>query len=949
MNRHGLRVLLALTALFGAQAFAAPAAHAVGEQVGKIKGRVTDAESTVGLPGVTVTARSPALIGGGRTVMTSDDGRYDLVNLPPGSYTVELSYPGATPVLRQVRVQAGETAPLNVAFTPEATGIENVSVVEQRPITTPDSAQTGATIGADTTRRIPTGRSYQDVAQLVPGVSGGDNPNITGGLEIQNRYLIDGLDITDPVTGTFSANLNFDSIGQVQVLTGGMEAQYNSLGGVINVITKGGSEEFHADASLYANHQKLSAKGAYGANLYDDRQPFNDIETGPNKSYQVNVNVGGPLLHQKLWYNATYELRTGSSSPLPGPPLGAPPYNIQHAAESSVVHLLRLKLTWAPAPAHRVTFTASADPGHFDNVQDSAEKNAFLGVAEQRQNQGGGFMIGTWDWFLGENLNTSLQAGFQVNTIENGPQGRLGDIDTTGCEQFTAMDNCKYDPKRAQHFNLVDSTLWYQGGGYDKDRRWTVQIDPSVSFRKKWYGLHDAKAGFQTRVNYRTEDFEVPGRYTYTDNTDAQLPLDQGLCDPATPMGQLGCFRQTEQPAYSVSETAFSLGFFVQDRWWTPLTWLTVVPGLRFDYGRTNDRNGRTVSSLAGFGPRLALVADITEDGRNVVSVAYGRANEVLSLLPVAYIDSAEAATTIEREWDPTTKGFTRLISKSGGPGGLVIDPNLTTPHTDEVTVSARRQIFTSTKVGLDYTWKRISNVWDAIEINQIWDPSGSRVIDWVDKTKMNQAISLYTTPDANHRTYQGFSLLAEGQPTSNWDFAASYTLSWTYGPGRTEFGQISSISQFDNPRNARYFDGFLPEDTRHLMKGFAAYRIGRFNLGTTFTYQTGTPLTKRFYNTQNGDYTRYRSPFGTEPGMGNDIKEVSEFRLPDYARTDVRLTYEVWHDQRSQRVTLIADVFNVLDARTPVAVTTTDVMRFGGVASRQSPLRVQLAVNYLY
>src|SRR5205814_1964091 len=175
--------------------------------------------------------------------------------------------------------------------------------------------------------------------------------------------------------------------------------------------------------------------------------------------------------------------------------------------------------------------------------------------------------------------------------------------------------------------------------------------------------------------------------------------------------------------------------------------------------------NGRTVSSLFGIGPRLAAIADITQDGRNVVSAAYGRANEVLSLLPVAYIDSNEAALTIEREWDPMTKSFSRLVSQTGGPGGLVIDDKLSTPHTDEITLSARREIFTSTKLGLDYTWKRISNVWDAIEINQIWDPSGSRVVDWVDPKKKNQAISRYTTPDGNHRTYQGFSLYAEGQP----------------------------------------------------------------------------------------------------------------------------------------------------------------------------------------
>ena len=58
--------------------------------------------------------------------------------------------------------------------------------------------------------RLPTARSYQGSAQLVPGVSGGANPNVKGGFFRSNRYLVDGLDVTDPVTNTFSMNIPFE-------------------------------------------------------------------------------------------------------------------------------------------------------------------------------------------------------------------------------------------------------------------------------------------------------------------------------------------------------------------------------------------------------------------------------------------------------------------------------------------------------------------------------------------------------------------------------------------------------------------------------------------------------------------------------------------------------------------------------------------------------------------
>ena len=83
------------------------------------------------------------------------------------------------------------------------------------------------------------------------------DPNIKGATLLHNRYLVDGLDITDPVTNTFSANINFDSIASVEVLTGGMEAQYNSLGGIINLISVGGGNDWHFDSSFYINNQAL--------------------------------------------------------------------------------------------------------------------------------------------------------------------------------------------------------------------------------------------------------------------------------------------------------------------------------------------------------------------------------------------------------------------------------------------------------------------------------------------------------------------------------------------------------------------------------------------------------------------------------------------------------------------------------------------------------------------
>jgi hypothetical protein len=549
-------------------------ARAAGEPVGRIRGIVRESGTNTPLPAVTISADGPNLLGGARMVLTDEEGRYVIPDLPPGPYVVEFSYAGVEPTKRRVVVRQGEALPLDVDWQLTAVGVEAVSVVEKRQMTRPDSTTTGTVVDAKTMNRLPTARSYQGSAQLVPGVTGGGNPNVKGGFFRSNRYMVDGLDVTDPVTNTFSMNIPFESMQGVEIQTGGMDAQQNALGGVINVLTLGGSDEFHANASIYANHYKLSQTGVYGSNLYEYKLPLNPDEVGPTQSYQLSLNVGGPIVKRKLWFRATYDLRLAENSPVKLAPLGAAPYNIQHPPGNSANHLAGFRLSYAPANLHRIWLSTNFSPGSFNNTNGG---NATLGPAENHQNQNAIFGVLGWDWFLSGNVNTQLQAGYLYELIEVGPQGWLGKIDTRGCELFPA-EVCAYDRNRPSHTNLVDNTGWYNGGAYQNDKRWRVQLDPTVTIRGTGFGQHEVKFGIQSQFNYRTRVIQTPGGQTYSDNSAARLPLHEGLCNPMDNANG-ACFRRTDSEDVDVKEKAFGIGFFAQDRWWTPIEQITVIPG----------------------------------------------------------------------------------------------------------------------------------------------------------------------------------------------------------------------------------------------------------------------------------------------------------------------------------------------------------------------------------
>ena len=187
--------------------------------------------------------------------------------LPPGSYRVVFTLEGLGAETRDgVVVNLGRDTTLDVAI--RATATDTIEVVAEAVTVDTTSANLGHNLDVRAIETLPTGRNYSSIVQVTPGVSSDANPEnsrqstitVYGSSGAENSFFIDGVNTTGVEYGFQGKELNFEFIQAIDVKTGGYEAEYGrSTGGVINVITKSGGNEFHGDVFGYFDDDSLQA------------------------------------------------------------------------------------------------------------------------------------------------------------------------------------------------------------------------------------------------------------------------------------------------------------------------------------------------------------------------------------------------------------------------------------------------------------------------------------------------------------------------------------------------------------------------------------------------------------------------------------------------------------------------------------------------------------------
>ncbi|MFC2173587.1 carboxypeptidase regulatory-like domain-containing protein, partial [Acidobacteriota bacterium] len=382
----GLLMLLIVPALLYGQ-----------ELTGNLKGVVTDPDG-LALPGVTVTIESPQLLGGPKVAYTDENGKYRFLALAPGIYGMTVEMDGFQIQERKQQViHVGKATSIDFSLQLE-TMAEQMIVTGETPVVDREETGVAHNVSQQILEDIPMGRSYQSVIGLLPGVkstTSGGNPSVHGGSQRNNQYLIDGVDTTDPVTGTFGTNFTFDAVQDIQYATAGYLPEYGQvLGAVTNIVTKSGGNKLSGSAIFNTFQPSMRAEHS---------DPIKQEVVTQRTDYELSTTIGGPVKKDKIWYYGVFTYKDINDE--------KEALDFNHAW---TIYYWLGKLTSQVGQNGRFTFQAFGDPYYEKN------ENFTLAWNEQsnpEREQGGSKFSGHYTWALSPNAFLEMKAYYNQSLL----------------------------------------------------------------------------------------------------------------------------------------------------------------------------------------------------------------------------------------------------------------------------------------------------------------------------------------------------------------------------------------------------------------------------------------------------------------------------------------------------------------------------------------------------
>jgi len=945
----GLFGLLALLLALSAPAWAQ-------EQRGSLEGTIRDAQGAV-LPGVTVEARSAALIGV-RAVATDTTGLYRFPALPPGDYLITAKLPGFQEAKSQV-ISLSVGQQLKADLTMALAGVsEQVEVSANQSVLDVASARTTTTISAKLIEQLPRGRTFNTLLQVAPGVraepkagtAGVGGYQFDGASGSENVFIVDGVDVSNirnASLGTSDA-IPFEFLQEVQVKSGGFEAEFGgALGGVVNVVSKSGTDKFHGEALYQFTGSALNTgpRGTFRRDPFDATKAefFQAVEDDYSNQFS-GITIGGPLVKDKLRFFGGYIPEVYDTDRSINFVTATGPFGTRDSSSKVLRHRGNGRLDYVP----------------LQNLQINA--SYFWNPVKTT-----GLLTGNDPKVLPPTTDLTTQGGYTQSNATN-----LG-VNYMASSRFliSARYGYKYLNDKGNTYGkdyvpyLVYNTASTNGGvvvppqyagaaGYTNvASTFTIQHDlltrHNVYIDGTYFGAlagqnHTLKVGYALNrvANDVLSDYQQ-GRF----NINWGEGFTRGSIVNAR--GAYGYYTWQDGVRLNSAVNSRNQGFYVQDAWQVHPR-LTINAGVRFEDEFLPpfraEQDGVKIANPISFGwgdkiaPRVGGAWDVRGDGKWKIASSWVRVNDVLKYElargsfggdywhdHVYTLDSPDLSRlSLSNPGALGTKlieidNRTVPVNAQGQLEG--IDPDIDPMSHDAYDVSTEFLLRPAMRLTMRYSHKHLRRAIEDIGVlnadeSEVYTTGNPGYHSTSDAEKTAAGGSL--VPKAQ-RDYDGFEIRIDGN-SRRFAYNASYTLSRLYG----NWAGLANSDENgrSDPNVSRAFDlspgnfdatghnvyGRLATDRPHTLKLFGNYThdwaLGSTSLGVTQLAYSGTPLSSEVTF--------------IVPVLYNGRGDLG--RTDAFTQTDLLLRHS-FHVGGSSRIALEAYTFNLFDQSAVTNVTT--------------------------
>jgi hypothetical protein len=934
-------------ALLAALAVAMPLAAQ--EQRGSIRGAIKDSQGGA-LVGATVTAkmssalesRAERVSGPGISVVTDAAGEYRFASLLPGRYEITANLSGFAPATtRNIDLRLGQELTINFNLNPGGMA-ETVQVVAESPLIAITQSARSTSIRDEEIDKMPKGRDFSSLVTQAPGAnveakSGSNAIMIDGSSGGENRWIVDGAEATNIQSGAQAKTMVTDFVEEVQVKSSGYTAEYGgSTGGVINVLSKSGTNQWRGDALMYYQSDSLESDPRPTLRL----KPTNDRESeyvtykkDSYNRYEPGFSLSGPIVRDKVWFFAGY---IPQFRPLDRNVTFLSDGSNQTFRQDYRSNYLTSNVTAQLGPQWRVRATYNLSNQKYTGTLPGQD-----GAGSPTANYGVNTVYPNWatsatiDWTPSNTVFMSLRGGYSFNDTYN--------------EGVYSKDRVIYSgsslglpgvPAEWQYASGYSNVPTNNSSTRNRQKRFQLQWDTTFFFSGG--GEHQLKLGAQLdRIGL--------DQLTGEQGNLVRIYWNQSLSGSR---GVYGRYQVRSNGVYpqqgyitQADVSVNNLGLFVQDSW-TIGRRLTLNLGLRTENEHvptfSNDPTVPKYGIQWGFGkklaPRAGFAYDVAGDGKTKLYGSWGIFYDIFKLeLPIGSfggakwleyyytLDSGDLSQIVDNpNCPPTCPGTLQrgpIDFRHVSLGSDYIDPDLKPMQMQEFVVGAEREVASNLSVSARYVRKwLVRGIEDtgSVDANQneiyiIANPGEGLTRTAYSFSDGSGTVAL----PKPKRTYDGVEIALNKRMSNNWSGRVSYLWSRLYGnysglAETDENGRMSPnvgrlfdypVMMFDQTGQAAY--GPLATDRPHQFKAQLLYDFN-FGLSTGLIWYgaSGLPRSREMgFLPPNNFPVQYL-------GRGSDG------RLPFYNQADLYLQYRLKLGQK-QALTFSVNALNLFDQKT--------------------------------